>query len=393
MNYRYFIFFILALCTIACKNDTLHEKEGKNSFLNSTYKTSFEPLPSKYISQKQQLIDAFFEENINTQDFNGSFLVAQNGQIIFEKYQGYANFSTSKKITKNTPLHIASISKVLTANVIMRMIDANKFSLDTKIKQLLPMFPFETITIKMLLNHRSGLPKYGNFSEPEDIWGKTKTLHNQDILNLMVKHQIPLDFNPDTKFSYCNTNYAILALVIEKVSKMSYPKAMKALLFDPLGMKNTFVLDFENQKDTVSQSYKSTQELIRYDQLDAVYGDKNIYSTPQDLLRFDLATYSKDFLSESLQKQVYQGYSYEKKGVKNYGLGIRLREWETGQKIHYHNGWWHGSTSTYITLKKDSVTIIGISNKYTRKIYQAMRLTALFGDYPFKLTNEESLEE
>ena len=164
---------------------------------------------------------------------------------------------------------------------------------------------------------------------------------------------------------------------------------MQSLVFKPLKMNNTFVFEFEKDKDIVSQTYKSTKEKIRYDQLDAVYGDKNIYSTPQDLLKFDLATYKPDFISEDLKKEIYKGYSYEKKGIKNYGLGIRLREWDSGQKVFYHNGWWHGNTSSYITLKNDTVTMIALSNKYSRKVYQTMKASALFGDYPFKL-NEES---
>ncbi len=351
----------------------------------------FNKLPKKYIEQKKFLIETFFNEHINQNDeFNGSFLVAKNGQIIFEKYQGKANFKTNESLSEETPLHLASISKVLTASSIFRLIDAQKLSLDEKVQTILPSFPYKAISIRMLLNHRSGLAKYSNFTEPVKVWGKSKTLHNSDILNIMGKHNIPLDFKPNTKFAYCNTNYAILALVIEKLTNLSFPQAMQNLVFKPLNMNNTFVFELEKQKDSVSQTYKSTKEKIPYDQLDAIYGDKNIYSTPQDLLKFDLATYSNDFISEDLKKEIYKGYSYEKKGIKNYGLGIRLREWETGQEIFYHNGWWHGNTTSYITLKKDTVTMIALSNKYTRKVYQTMRMSALFGDYPFDLNNEGS---
>jgi hypothetical protein len=106
-------------------------------------------------------------------------------------------------------------------------------------------------------------------------------------------------------------------------------------------------------------------------------------------VKFDLATYSTEFLRKDLWEEALKGYSYEKRGVKNYGLGIRLREWETGQTLHYHNGWWHGNTSSYTTLKNDTIVIIALSNKYTRKTYQAMKLSALFGDYPFELDEKE----
>lgn len=115
---------------------------------------------------------------------------------------------------------------------------------------------------------------------------------------------------------------------------------------------------------------------------------KNIYSTPQDLLKFDKATYSDAFFSKTLKNLVYKGYSYEKFGIKNYGLGIRLREWEDGQKIFYHNGWWHGNTTSYINDRNDTVTLIALSNRYTRRVYQTIRLTALFGNYPFTVQDE-----
>lgn len=395
---KYLLNLLAILILVSCKNQdekniTQLTDNEKLISSDSIVPVGFNKLPKKYIEQKKILVESFFNEHINTNsDFNGGFLVAKNGQIIFEKYQGMSNFLKKEKISKNTPLHLASISKVLTATAIFRLVESNKLGLDDNVKSILPTFSYEKITIRMLLSHRSGLAKYSIFTEPEKIWGRKKTLHNQDILNLLSKENIPLDFKPNTKFAYCNTNYAILALIIEKISTVSYGEAMKLLVFNPLQMNNTFVFDFENQKDTVSQSYKSTKEIIPYDQLDAIYGDKNIYSTPQDLLKFDLAMYANDFISEKLKKEIFKGYSYEKRGVKNYGLGIRLREWNTGQTVFYHNGWWHGNTTSYVTLKKDTVTMIALSNKYSRKVYQTMRISALFGDYPFKLNNEEGSE-
>ena len=128
---------------------------------------------------------------------------------------------------------------------------------------------------------------------------------------------------------------------------------------------------------------------MAFEYLDQVYGDKNIYSTPRDLLQFDLALYSEKFLSAEMKAEMFKGYSYERKGTRNYGLGIRMLEFETGQQYFFHNGWWHGNTSAYVTLQKDSVTIIAISNKFSKKPYQTKRLAPKFGDYPFKFNDEE----
>ena len=189
--------------------------------------------------------------------------------------------------------------------------------------------------------------------------------------------------------SYCNTNYALLALIVEKITEKTFPEALQQMIFDPLGMKNTFIFSDMATKEEVSQSYKGNYKRLAFEYLDAVYGDKNLYTTPRDLLQFDLALYSEKFLSTKMKDEMFKGYSYERKGTRNYGLGMRMLEFETGQKYFFHNGWWHGNTASYVTLRKDSVTIIAISNKFTRKPYQTKRLAPKFGDYPFKFNDEE----
>jgi CubicO group peptidase (beta-lactamase class C family) len=189
----------------------------------------------------------------------------------------------------------------------------------------------------MLLNHRSGLRNYAYFTAELNNWDKKITLTNKDVLTILATKNIELEAIPGTRFSYCNTNYALLALVIEKITKKTYSKALQELIFEPLGMKNTFVFDDITKQENVSQSYKRNYVRIAFDYLDQVYGDKNIYSTPRDLLQFDLALYSENFLSATMKAEMFKGYSYERKGTKNYGLGIRLLEFETGQKYFFHN--------------------------------------------------------
>lgn len=346
-------------------------------------------LTASYINVKRAEIDSFYQKNWPNQTANGSFLVAKNGQIIYEKYEGFSNFRDETVITANTPLHIASVSKVLTATAVLKLVNAKRLSLDQKVNTILKSFPYPEVTVRTLLNHRSGLRNYAYFTDRDkSVWDRHNTLTNTDILTIMATKDIGLEFATDTRFAYCNTNYAMLALIIENITKMSYEESMKKIIFEPLGMKNTYVFDYERDKETAVTSYKGNKVEIGKDYLDAVYGDKNIYSTPRDLLKFDRARSSAQFLSKDLNKQVYQPYSNERKGTKNYGLGIRMINWETGQNFYFHNGWWHGNTSSYITLTKEGVTIIALSNKFTRKTYDVRKLATLFGDYPFKFQDE-----
>ena len=184
---------------------------------------------------------------------------------------------------------------------------------------------------------------------------------------------------------YNNFNYAILALIIEKITGKTYPEAMKEMVFAPLKMKNTFVFE-EKHINSASQSfYQRSTRLYPLNEYDLIYGDKNIYTTPRDLFNFSKAMFSKDFLPKELMEKVFEPYSNEKKGVNNYGLGFRLKVFDEGKKLTYHNGWWHGSNTVFIHLRESKTTIIALSNKYSRKIYGTMLLSTLFEDFPFEI--------
>lgn len=381
---------LLSFILIACKDKAkdFSQKNGTQKNQGEFF-VEFNALDSLYCDKQNKEIAFQYNKLINKNEFYGQFLVAKNGKILFEDYQGFAYKEKDDKNRKNKPLHIASVSKVLTAAVILRMVDQGKIGLDDTVSKYLKDFFHKDITVRMLLNHRSGLRHYGYFIERDVKWDKSKRITNKDILELINSGKIHLESKPGTRFAYCNTNYSLLALIIENVSGMRYHEAMDKLLFKPLGMKNTFVFDYEKHHDTVSQTYKGKLRLA-FDHLDLVYGDKNIYSTARDLLKFDLATYSNKFFSNKLKKEIFKGYSYESKGEKNYGLGIRLREWKEAPTLTYHNGWWHGNTSSYITQKNDTVTIIALSNKMTHKTYQTKKFIALFNSkYPVKLDDSE----
>jgi CubicO group peptidase (beta-lactamase class C family) len=387
-----FLFVILNIshCKKENHDTTIANKSAKNNLLMQKAPLfDCQKLTNNEIALKHALIDSFYKNNYKSTPANGSLLVAQNGQIIYEKYEGMANFSANTPIKSYTPLHIASVSKVITATAILKIINVGKIKLDQAVNTILTDFPYPDITIRALLNHRSGLQNYAYFTSPDSIWDKSKILTNQDILNILSQKKIPLNFVPNSHFTYCNTNYAILALVIEKIMKMTYKEAIQKIIFTPLEMKNSYVFDYQRDKNLAVPSYKKNKRLVPFDFLDGVYGDKNIYSTPRDLLKLDMARRASNFLKPNLLKQVYTEYSNEHKGKKNYGLGIRIMAWKTGQKMYFHNGWWHGNTSSYISLKKEKVTIIALSNKFTVNTYAVRKLTALFGDYPFELEKEK----
>ncbi|WP_309641128.1 serine hydrolase domain-containing protein [Flavobacterium sp.] len=394
--FHYISLFFIAALFLTCSRQDKADEETVEAVLSANGLPMMQPskvvyakLSSNYIENKKASVMKYCNKYWSNENNNFSFLVAKNGEIIYERYQGIGNREQDIAITSDTPLHIASVSKVITATAILLLVNNNKIDLDQKVTTLLDNFPYPEITIRTLLDHRSGLRNYAYFTEDTGVWDRHKTLRNQDVANLLGEKNLQLDFPTDTRFAYCNTNYAILALIIEKITGISYPQAMQEMIFKPLGMTHSYVFEFDKDLETAMPSYKGNNMRLAYDYLDAVYGDKNIYSTPRDLLKFDMARKAPTFLNPKLCCQIYKGYSNEHKGTKNYGLGMRMIEWETGQKFYFHNGWWHGNTSSYISLIKDNVTIIALSNKFNKNVYAVRKLAPVFGDYPFDFADED----
>jgi CubicO group peptidase (beta-lactamase class C family) len=323
--------------------------------------------------------------------FNGGIIIAKDGNIIFEKYSGTAHLPGNDTITANTPMHIASISKTVTAMAVLKLQQEGKLNIDEEFNKYFPSFNYPGITIRMLLNHRSGLPNYNYFMEKLG-WDKTRFVKNEDVLNYLVNRKAELEDikPPGQNFSYCNTNYALLALLIEKVTGATYAAYLNKSFFIPLQMQHTYVFTLaDTLKAVPSYNWKGTLEAYTF--LDQVYGDKNIYTTPRDLLTWDRALSSDLIFTQETLDQAYAPYSNEKPGMHNYGLGWRMTIFPDSNKIIYHNGWWHGSNAAFIRLLKEKATIIAIGNKFTRAVYHTKVLTSIFGNYFFPVEEEESM--
>ena len=385
MKITLFTFLLSTLCYFSSpKTDDDFVNSGQGNpddslHINSSFPIKMGNVSEAYISDKRHFIDSFYNKNINSPYYSGGFIVVKNGRVLYEDYKGYANVKTGQKISASTPIHIASVSKVLTCTAVLRLVQQDNIMLDQKVTDWLPKFPYKNTTIRTLLNHRSGLQHYANFPGlMKKRWNKKKILSNQDVLDLMVQNNFRLLTPNDTRFDYCNTNYVILALIIEKATGLNYRDAMQELIFKPLGMKNTYVFNYETDRETASKSYNG-KNVFPWDQFDALYGDKNIYSTPRDLVKFDLGTYSPDFIKPELLQEAYFGYSagHVAKPIKDYGLGMRMRFLPpTGIKMIYHNGWWHGNNTSFVPVKKDTVTVVCLGNKYSNRPYATLSMVS-----------------
>ena len=309
--------------------------------------------------------------------FSGGVLVGYKGYIIYERYMGYSDKAQGKYIDANTSIQLASTSKTFTGTAILYLYQRHKIDIDKTVNSYIPSFPYPDITVRMLLCHRSGLPDYTHWAA--GYGGEDNLISNLDLVNLFAERKPRLHFKPNTHFAYSNSNYAMLARLIEVVSGMSYPQFMKKYIFAPLGMEHTFVYEPKVGLPTcASCAYKGNW--IKADDMfaDGVFGDKGIYSTPQDMYRWDQSFYQYKLIDSATTRLAYTPCSFEHKGVKNYALGWRTLTYPNGDQIIYHNGWWHGNNTSFYRFVKDNFTIVVLGNRFNKGIYsQAAHICAI----------------
>jgi len=390
---NFLLIIILIFLLISC-NSSFGDKKNKDDSLQY-YPPTPAKINKKIFRKYYRELSAFFDTTLINKGFNGGILVAKEGQVIYEKYVGKRDLRKKDSLTDSTSLHLASTSKTFTATAILKLSAEKKLSLDDSLSKYFPDFPYRGITVKMLLNHRSGLPNYLYFITKK-MWenislqqqGK-KYVTNEDVLNILKIVKPAISFPAGTRFSYSNTNFVLLALIIEKISGISYPEYMQQHIFGPLRMNHTYVFTLKDTL-TATPSFYNRGIIWEPDFFDATYGDKNIYSTPRDLLKWDQALYDPKFINPVLLDSAFSGYSYERPSMHNYGLGWRLIYLPNGKKVVYHFGKWHGFNAAFSRLLDEKVTIIILGNKATRSIYSAAHLCYdIFGDYRQHLINLE----
>ncbi len=331
-------------------------------------------LNSSKTRQIRQELAELMRLKLSPGSFSGAILVARKGVVLYEHYQGLENHATKAPVTDSSSFQLASVSKTFTGMAVLSLLEKEKLTLDDPLQKYFPDFPYMGITIRMLLNHRSGLPNYLYFCDSL-VKDKSHFLTNDEVIRLMTEHKPPAQYQPDRHFNYCNTNYLLLASIIEKVSQQKYADYLQQTFFTPLEMTNTFVAD----PAQAPRSHQTVSHLFSWrpepdNSFDGVVGDKGIYSCVRDMLKWDQAIYSGKLFKPETLKAAFTPYSNEKPGIRNYGLGWRLFTYpDSSNNIVYHNGWWHGNNTVFYRFVKDSTTLVILGNRYNRGIYQAVK--------------------
>ena len=317
--------------------------------------------PESQTEEVRHKLDSLLKRINKRYDFHGSLLVAKNGKILYHNQIGYADFKKKEPIHEASLFQLASVSKQFTAAAIMLLVERNQIQLTDTVNSYYPDFPYENVTIKNLLNHTAGLPKY--FWLAEHKWKKQKAPTNSDMMALFESSKVQRFFKPGRNFDYSNTGYLVLAAIIEKVSCISFSDFMQKNIFDPLGMKDSYVYSFENDSIKTNQLsgyrlYRGWRHLkINSTINDAIVGDKNVYATAEDLFKWSSGLNSGKLLSkESLDLMYTKGETVYGRKIP-YGFGFRIDRED--ENIIYHHGKWNGfSTGLTQYLEDDLVVIV-----------------------------------
>ena len=312
-------------------------------------------------------IDDFMMKIHKRSGFNGNVLVAKNGKIIYEKAIGWADYLHRDSLKINSVFELASITKTFTSTAVMMLVENGKLKLDQDVKEFFPNFPYDGITVKLLLTHRSGMMNYVYFID--DLWKAQKKnqrigVTNQEVMKQIAEHKPAPYMKPDRKFHYNNSNYMVLAAIIEKVSGQKYSQFMKENIFTPLGMKQTAVYskaEYDKIPVDVVGHDRNWRRSVAQNFLDGPVGDKGISSTIHDLYLFDRAMRKGQLLEGSTMDSIYAPRNEMQKGHFNYGYGWRTFV-EGKHKVVYHTGWWHGFRHIYLRQLDKDVTIILLTN-------------------------------
>jgi CubicO group peptidase (beta-lactamase class C family) len=344
------------------------QKEASQTFTPVKSETPLAKLPIE-LQEKQRILDSIFTKQSQLGLFNGCVAISYHDTLLYQGSFGTENICTRSQLCNESVFQLASISKMFTGIAVMKLVEEKKLSVKDPLDKYFPGFPYPGTTVEHLLTHRSGLPNYLYFYY-KYAKGDSAAFTNARVLQLLnEKHPLPY-FRPGKRFQYCNTNYVLLALLVEQLSGRPFTHFMKQEIFEKAGMSHTSLY---HPLDTLPhQTFAFTNRNKQYgtDIFDGVYGDKGVFSTTGDMLLFARALFEgKIIASVNLATKPKVPTKYGQ----YYGYGFRINP-NQGDTIVFHNGWWHGFRTAFHYRKRDKTTIVVLSNHLDKTAYQTWKL-------------------
>lgn len=302
----------------------------------------------------QHALDAYFGQLLQHRKFMGSTAISFNDSIIYTRSVGYANAATEKPINADTRFRIGSITKTFTAVLILQAIEEKKLALDDKLGTYYPSVKnASAITIEQLLKHRSGII---NFTEIDSTYKWEEDYHNREAFLAYISNR-ESDFAPGTDYAYSNTNYALLAFILEQVYRLPFALILEKKICQPLGLKNTY---YSFETDTAKNeaiSYNIQNRYIKNTKVNFSNhpGGGGMVSTAVDVNIFLNALFSGRLINtQSLETMLPVN-----KG--EYGMGIEKLSFDSPNGYE-HSGRIENYISDYWYFPKEKLGIVTLSN-------------------------------
>ncbi len=316
-------------------------------------------LPQSKTDKIDNLINRYLEYRL----FNGSVLVADNGEVIFKKGYGLANMEWNIPNSYDTKFRLGSITKQFTSMLIMQLVEKNNIKLEDKITDYLTYYRKDIgdkVTIEMLLTHTSGIPSYTN--QPDFFEKTSKKYYAPDDF---IKEYCSgdLEFEPGTKFNYNNSGYFILGGIIEHVTEKTYEEALFENIINPLGLSETGYDNFESIISKRAAGYEkagSGYSIAPYLDMALPYAAGSLYATVEDLYKWDLALLNNKLLPKKYMDDIFKGRVDARNSQYAYGWFIDTLSLDEQRFVVYnHGGGINGfNTINYIVPEKGQVVIL-----------------------------------
>lgn len=305
-----------------------------------------------------------------------SLLVMRDGEALVRRSYGMADLEAGTAAAPTSNYRLASVSKQFTAAAVLLLVQDGKLALDDRAGRWLPSLPdaADTVTIRHLLTHTSGLVDYEDVMDPAD----TRQVHDADVLRLL-QSQDHTYFIPGTGYRYSNSGYALLALIVERASGQRYAEFLRQRIFLPLGMENTVAFE-DGISQVVHRAYGYSLENGTWQRTDqsttsAVLGDGGIYSSVDDLARWDAALYDDRLLRAESLRQAFAPATKTDDPDVEYGFGWRI----TGDSL-WHSGETIGFRNVIVRYPGRRTTVVLLTNRNDPEPYDtARRIAALVG--------------
>lgn len=337
------------------------EKSEQERLLEMDLTFMYQPVVSFHPGYVEYL-EGELDRILGQRRFNGTVLVAHKGKAVYNKSFGLSHVPSQRPFeSRNNTFQLASVGKQFTAVAVLMLAEQGLLRLDDPVALHLEGFPHEDITVRHLLNHTSGLQNYMYLLD--NRWKQERLPGLEDLMRIM--QPMPLNFRPGSRFAYSNTGYGFLALLVERLSGKSFASFMHDHIFVPSGMKHSFVFTPDMDMDSLHakgiaaghERMGRSMRVIPADHVDGIAGDKGIFASAEDLLRWDNALEMNLLISEESKMEAFSHGRLRSGYAISYGFGYRLRRHE-GDIIPYHNGWWRGFRTTYVRMPDNTLIVI-----------------------------------